>query len=200
MHHDEEVHAAIVILTKPVLRRIVRLSRPDVVERLDVALFKEHGLQVLERLQHLLARLVLEATFLELVQQGAPGWTACQTGVPAQLHDPERVQHAARLRAIRLMQRAQRLRLARLLLYQVLALLLGDLLVDLDDVLLAGDGEVPRLHDRAVDVLAPILSHLLLVDYAKELGHELRIDGQKLDQAIPDAEDLVGDHFDVTGD
>ena len=92
------------------------------------------------------------------------------------------------------------MRLPRLLLHEAHSLLLGDLPVDLSDVVLAWDGKVSRLHDRAVDVLAPILSHLLLVDYAKELGHELRIDGQKLDQAIPDAEDLVGDHFDVTGD
>ena len=70
----------------------------------------------------------------------------------------------------------------------------------LHDVLFAGYGEVSRLHDRSIDVFAPILSHLFLVDYAKELSHELRVDGQKLDKAIPDAEDLIRDHFDVTCD
>ena len=98
------------------------------------------------------------------------------------------------------MESTQRLRLPGLLLHEAHSLLLGDLPVDLSDVVLARDREVSGLHDCAVDVLSPVLSHLLLVDDAKELGHELRIDGQKLDQAIPDAEDLVGDHFDVTGD
>ena len=72
--------------------------------------------------------------------------------------------------------------------------------MNLSNIFFTWYSEVSCLHNRSVDVLTPVLTHLLLVDYAQELCDKLRVDGQKLNQAIPDAEDLISYHFDVASD
>ena len=47
VHHDEEMDTSIVILTQAVLDRVISLAGSDIIERLHVALFEKHGLQVL---------------------------------------------------------------------------------------------------------------------------------------------------------
>jgi len=71
--------------------------------------------------------------------------------------------------------------------------------MDLPNIVLAWDSEVSRLHNCAVDMLAPILTHLLLVDNTEEFRDELWIDCQQLYQAIPNAKDLVSHDLDITG-
>lgn len=101
---------------------------------------------------------------------------------------------------VRLVKGAECLWLLRFLLDESLSFLLGDLTMDLAYVIFAGDGEVSRLHDSAIDVLSPVLSHLLLVNDSQELGHELWIDSEELDEFVPDAVDLIGYDFDIVSD
>lgn len=68
MHHDEEMQAFIVELAQFVARVFVCLSRPDVVKALDVALLKQHGLQLMQRFQHLLTWLTRLSTLFYFLE------------------------------------------------------------------------------------------------------------------------------------
>ena len=83
MHHDEEMHSTVVVLTEAVLNRVVGLAGSNVVKALDIALFEKHGLQVLQGLEHLLTRLVSKATFFELLEQGSSSRTRSKASMPA---------------------------------------------------------------------------------------------------------------------
>ena len=95
------------------------------------------------------------------------------------------------------MERPQSLRHLRLLLHQAHPSLLGYLSVDLTYVVLGWDCKVFRLHNGPIDVLAPVLPHLLLIDDAEELSHKLRVDGDYFDELIPDGEYLVSHDLDI---
>ena len=94
VHHDEEMDTSIVILAQAVLDRVISLAGSDIIERLHVALFEKHGLQVLKCFKHLLARLIGEPTLFKLLEKGSTGWATCQTCVAAKLDDSECVKHS----------------------------------------------------------------------------------------------------------
>ena len=72
--------------------------------------------------------------------------------------------------------------------------------MDLTYVVLTWYRKVSGLYNCAVDVLTPVLAHLLLVDNPEKLSYELRIDGDQLDHFVPDGKDLIRYNFYVTGD
>ena len=72
--------------------------------------------------------------------------------------------------------------------------------MNLSNIVLRRDREITRLHYGAVDMLTPVLSHLLFVDNPQKFCHELWIDCQKLNGAIPNAKNLISDEFNISSD
>lgn len=92
------------------------------------------------------------------------------------------------------------MRLPGFFLDQAFTFLLGNLSVYFTDIILTWNCEISSLHNSAIDVLSPVFSHLFLVNNSKKLGDEFRIDSEELNQAIPDAEDLVCNNLYITCD
>ena len=69
--------------------------------------------------------------------------------------------------------------------------------MDLSYVLFGRQREISRLYYSSVYVLAPVLSHLLLVYYSKELSHKFWIDCDQLNKFEPKGKQLVCDDLDV---
>ena len=93
MYHHKQMDTTIVVLAETILDRLIRLFRPDVVERFDIALFKQHGLQVLQSFEDLFARLISKAALFELFKKRSSSRAACQSCMAAKLHNSKRIKH-----------------------------------------------------------------------------------------------------------
>ena len=67
----------------------------------------------------------------------------------------------------------------------------------LSDIFLARHSEIPGLNQCAVDVLTLDLSHLLFKEDSQVFADEFRIDGDDLNNFMPELKELAADLIDI---
>lgn len=115
----------IIVLAQFVSRVFISLSRPDVVEALDIALFKQHGLKLMQRFQHLFARLATLPALLDFLKHSFACWPTRKTSMHAQLNNSKCI----------VQMRVCTVGVLLLLVDEALSSLLGDLPMNFTDVL-----------------------------------------------------------------